>query len=329
MKNVILLADPKTHAWEFAKKVKGHISNMGTAIALTKLNVKKFRNGELLPSVEENIRKKDVYYIQSTNKSPNDWWAEILLTKDMALSSSVNSLGLVLPNMCYSRQDRKHKSRVPISTRAVANSISKGLKRIITMDLHAPQIQSAYPSELPFDNLYSFPEAVKHLRKNYADDLEGLAIVSPDGGGVSRVKDFYRRMIKADEDEGITRNYSMANILKLRDSNGEIIDMQLIGDVNERNILIVDDMYDSCGTTIECGKLLREKGAKKMLTYATHGLFTKGTKDVTDFFDSVLTSNTHYSKSKTNSVDVIDMSPLFAEAIYRAQKGLSISKLFD
>jgi len=328
MKDVILLADPKSKAWEFARKIQDYlIKNYQECFELCELEMNKFGNRELLPYSPKNLRKKEVYLIQSSNKSPNDWWAELLLIKDMALSASVESLSFVLPNMPYSRQDRKHKSRVPVSARAVANSISQGTKRIITMDLHAPQIQGFYPAELPVDNLYSFPEAVKYIRKNHFKDLENMIIVSPDTGGVKRVKSFFKRMDVANREDSKKHNYSTASILKIRNEDNEIEDMKVIGDVEEKNVLIVDDMYDTCGTIIDAGKLLKENGAKKLLAYATHGIFTKRRKELTDLFDVVMTSNTHYLKK--DGLEVIDMSPLFAEAIYRAQIGESISELFD
>lgn len=328
MNNLVLLADRKSKAWGFAKKIQKYIlKEKKEYFKLFELEMTKFGNKEFLPYVPKNLRKKEVYLIQSSNKSPNDWWAELLLIKDMALSASVENLSFVLPNMPYSRQDRKHKSRVPISARAVANSISPGIKRIITMDLHAPQIHGFYPQELPVDNLYSFPEAVKHIRKNHFKDLENMVIVSPDSGGVKRVKSFFKRMNTANRKDSKRHNYSTASILKIRDENNEIEDMKVIGDVKKKNILIVDDMYDTCGTIIEAGKLLKENGAKKLFAYSTHGIFTKRKKELTDFFDVVMTSNTHYSER--DGIEVIDMSPLFAEAIYRAQKGLSISKLFE
>ncbi|MFH1503256.1 MAG: ribose-phosphate pyrophosphokinase [Candidatus Diapherotrites archaeon] len=343
MKDVVLLADPKTSAWDFANKIKDYIKEKKEKeISLLKLEMTRFRDKENLPYVPENIRKKDVYFIQSPNKHPNNWWVELLLVKDLCLSASVNSLSFVLSNMRYSRQDRKHRSRVPVSSRALANSISPGLQRIITMDLHSPQIQNAYPANVPLDNLHSFPEAVKYLRQNHFGDLENLVLVSPDAGGVHRTMSYMKKLIYANADDQFNHamtgkgsslafhNYSFAMISKIREKPGEIEKMILTGDVKDKNVLIVDDIYDSCGTSIEAGKLLREEGAKKLLVYATHGLFTKGTKEILENFDIVMTSNTHYKPSKNNgNIEIIDMTPIFAEAIYRAQEGLSISKLFD
>lgn len=332
MKDVMFAACPYSPAWGFAKKIQDYISeNKEEQVPLIKLDIEKFNNREILPHFPDNVRKKDVYLIQSSNKHPNDWWVELMLIKDMALSASVNSISFVLPNMNYTRQDRKHKSRVPVSSRAFANSISDGLKRIITMDLHSAQIQNAYPANVPIDNLYSFPEAVKYLKNNHLSELENLAVVSPDAGGVDRAASFLGRLIDATQEHfPDPKNYSFAFTHKVRTNPGEIEKMWFIGNVEGKNVLVVDDIYDTCGTTIKCSELLRKNGAKKIMSYATHGLFTKGTKKIVDYFDLILTSNTHYKpKNKNDKIEVIDMSGLFAEAIYRAQKGQSISKMFD
>ncbi len=332
MRDVVLLADPKSSSWGFAKKIQEYIyKNKEEKVQLAKLEMTRFNNKEIMPHVPENIRKKDVYFVQSSKKHPNDWWVELLLTKDLCASASANSISFILPNMNYTRQDRKHKSRVPISSRAFANSISSGLKRIITMDLHSAQIQNAYPANVPIDNLYSFPEVVKHIRSKHLSDLENLVVISPDAGGVDRAASFLGRLINATHEfDQKPHNYSFAFTHKLRSKPGEIEKMWLIGDVKDKNVLVIDDIYDTGGTNIKCAELLREAGAQKLMSYATHGLFTKGTEGLLKTYDSILTSNTHYKPKKGNgNIEVIDMSGSFAEAIYRAQKGQSISKMFD
>jgi len=332
MKDVMLLAHPYSPAWSFSKKIQKYIyDNKEEEVPLTKLEIEKFNNKETLPHIPENVRKKDVYLIYSSNMHPNDWWTDLIKIKDLALSASVNSISFVLPNMLYTRQDRKHKSRVPITSRAFANSISDGLQRIITMDLHSAQIQNAYPANVPIDNLYSFPEVVKHVRANHLKDLENLVIVSPDAGGVNRAASFLGRLLDATHEfDSKPHDYSFAFTHKLRSKPGEIGKMWLIGDVNKKDVLVIDDIYDTCGTNIKCAELLKKNGAKKLFSYATHGLFTKGTKSLLKSYDFILTSNTHYKgKSGNGNIEVIDMSGSFAEAIYRAQKGQSISKMFD
>ena len=333
MENVILLAEPHTPAWDFGEKIQKHIEkNYHTKeFVLSEIDITPFRSKEFLPHVAENIRKADVYYIQSSDKDPSKWWVELLLMKDLCLSASVNSLSYVLPNMNWSRQDRKDKSRVPISARALAKSLfSKKTERIITMDMHSPQIQGFYDESVPIDNLYSFPAVVKYIREKHFSDLENMVIVSPDAGGVGRAMSFLDRMIKANKSDPLKHDYSFAFTHKVRSKPGEISKMWFVGDVRDKNALIVDDIYDSGGTLIKCGEKLKENGAKKVLSYATHGLFTEGTNCLTKNFDSAMTSNTHYiSKDGEENIEIIDMAPSFAEAIYRAQKGISISEMFD
>jgi ribose-phosphate pyrophosphokinase len=323
MKNMILLADKNSLAWDFSKKIQNHFEiDFGMNVSLAELSVKSFRNNELNISGVSNLRGKDIYYITDSLKKPNDWWAELLLVKDLVLNASANSLSFVLPDMYYSRQDRKGEPRVPISARAIANSISSGIKRIITMDLHAAQIQGFYPANVPVDNLYSFPEVSRYLIKNYSEELKNLLILSPDAGGVERVKSFLKRIGKLTP-ENI---YDIGFMIKDRPKAGEVGTMKYVGsDYAGKNVLIIDDIVDSGGTLCKSAEILRKGGANKIYCYATHGLFTKGVDELNLLFDKVLTSNTHYQKE---NVEVIDISLIFAEAIYRAQTNQSVSELF-
>jgi ribose-phosphate pyrophosphokinase len=328
MKDVVLLADPKSKAWGFAKKIQNYIEkNKEELVPLHQVSIEFFNNGEIDMFVPENIRKKHVYFIHDSSKDPLRWWVELMMIKDLLLSASVESVSFVLPNMLYSRKDRKDRSRVPITARALANSISTGLKRIITIDLHASQIQGFYPQELPLDNLYSFPEVVKYLAEYHLKDIKKLVVVSPDSGGVERAKSFLGRLERLNNNFMEEKEFSFALISKTRKKPGEVDNMQLVGDVKDKDVLVIDDIIDTGGTLIKAAKLLKEKGANKIMCYATHGIFTQGVEDLRKHFDAVLTSNTHFWEG--NSVEVIDMSGLIAEAIYRAQKGLSISRLFD
>lgn len=331
MEDVILLADPNSKAWDFALKIKDYIKNeKKEKVSLKELSLKHFRNKEEDIYIPDNIRRKEVFFIQDSSKTPQNWWVELLLVKDLLLSASAENVSFVLPNMFYSRKDRKDKSRVPISARTLARTISPNLKRIITMDLHAPQIQGFYPESVPLDNLYSFPEAVSHLRKNYFNDLENLVIVSPDSGGVDRTRAFTKRLKKANLEDSEKHDYSQAFISKTRIEAGEIDSMELVGEVKGKNTLIVDDIIDSGKTLLKAADLLKQNGAEKLFCYATHGLFTEGTEKLVQKFDILMTSNTHYrNENELKGVEIIDVTPLFAEAIYRAQKGLSVSSLFD
>lgn len=322
MEKVVLLSDKNSKAWDFAKKIQNYfIENKKFFVPIQEISIKHFRNNELNLHVQENVRQKEVYFIHDSTKEPQQWWIELLLLKDLLLSASAKSISFVLPDMLYSRQDRKDKPHVPISARALARSISPNLKRIITMDLHAPQIQGFYPEEVPLDNLYSFPRVVKYLKENnniIASPLEELVVLSPDAGGVDRARAFAQKL---------GSNYPIAFIEKRRVTAGEVKEMRLVGDVKDKDIFIVDDIIDSGGTQCKAYDLLKEKGAKDIYTYGTHGLFTEGTEKICSKFNLIMTSNTHHQTG--NSATVIDVSPIFAEAIWRAQKGLSISELFE
>lgn len=328
MRDVVLLADPKTSVWGFAEKIQKYIyETKEESVPIYEINIEYFNNKEFNIHVPNNIRKKHIYYIHDSSKNPQEWWVQLLLIKDLLLSASVESITFVLPNMLYSRQDRKHMSRVPISSRALADSISPGIKRIITVDLHSPQIQNAYPSNVPVDNLHSFPDVVRYLQEKHMKEIENLVIISPDVGGVDRARSFLKRLENLNEGLLKKKEYSLALINKVRPKPGEVSTMQLVGEVFGQDVLIVDDIIDTGETLCKAADLLREKGARKIMCYATHGIFSKGTDDMARKFDVLMTSNTHYRES--DLVEIIDLAPLFAEAIYRAQKGLSVSKLFD
>jgi ribose-phosphate pyrophosphokinase len=323
MENVVFLADKNSRSWNFAVKIQEYIQNKKCEnFPLYDIPIGLFRNGEIEVNPTKNLRKKDVYFIHDSSKNPQQWWVELLLVKDMALNASANSLTFVLPNLLYSRQDRKIKSRVPISSRALANSISPGVKKLFTMDLHAGQVQGFYPANSPLDNLFSFPEVVRYLVANYPEMLKNLLILSPDAGGVTRAKAFLNKV------EKLTGNKcEIAFVIKERARPGEVGEMRYVGpDPKGKNVLIVDDIIDTGGTLCNASDLLRQKGVEKVFCYATHGIFTKGLEDLNAHLDKIFTSNTHYQEG--NGVEVIDVCPVFAEAIFRSQKGYSISELF-
>lgn len=321
MEKVVLLADPKSNSWSFTKKIKDYLKQEKKInVPVDAIEITGFRNQEFRPRVPENIRGKDVYFIQDSTKEPCRWWVELLLIKDLLLNSSAEKEIFVLPDLLWSRQDRKDMPHVPISARALAESLAypSSISRLISVDIHADQIQGFYKSGLPFDSLHSFPSVVHFLKEGkLISHLEKLVIVSPDAGGVKRAKTFAKQL---------KSKYPIALIYKDRAEPGEIENMTLVGDVRNKDVFIVDDIIDSGNTQVEAAQLLVKHGAKKLYCYGTHGLFTKGTEELKKYFELIMTSNTHYKGG--NNVKVVDLSPLFAETIYRAQTGESISELF-
>ncbi|MCX6749755.1 MAG: ribose-phosphate pyrophosphokinase [Candidatus Pacearchaeota archaeon] len=319
LEKVMLLADPNSKAWDFTSKIKDHIEKTKeTEIQLEGVSFGHFRNGELNVEVPENLRRREIYFVQDSTQNPQEWWVELLLLKDLLFNSSATSVTYVLPNMLFSRKDRKDQPHVPISARALARSISPDLARIITMDLHAAQIQGFYPANVPLDNLPGAPQAVQYIKEHPFNGLEDTVVLSPDAGGARRAESFARRL---------GSHYPIALIDKRRVDAGKVEEMRLVGDVDGRNVLIVDDLIDSGTTLLKAAEELRAHGARELYCYGTHGIFTKGTAELKAAFDRVITSNTHYQER--DGIEVVDVSPVFAEAIYRAQKGLSISKLFE
>lgn len=318
---MVILADRKSDSWEFAEKVQNYIKETKKVeIPVKEVSIEFFRNEEINMEVPENVRRKEVYFIHDSNKYPQDWWVELLLLKDLLLSASAERVNFVLPNMLYGRKDWKDRPHVPISARALAESIAPGLKRIITMDLHAAQGQSIYPSYLPIDNLSSFPAVCNYIKERPSDfgEIEKLVVVAPDVSGAKRVAKFAKKS---------NSQYPIAVIDKRRHPiTGEILSVNLIGDVKDKNCLMLDDLVDSGGTLIEGGDCLKENGAKEMFCYTTHGLYTLGTEKICGKYKKVISGNTHHIKDK--NIGIVDMSSVFAEAMYRDYMGESISELF-
>jgi len=276
----------------------------------------KFSDGEIRVELKENLRGCDVYVIQSLSRPINDHIMELLLMLDTLKRCDVNSVTVVLPYLAYSRQDKKVKSRVPISARIIADVIQLGnVNRIVTVDLHSSQIQGFY--NIPVDNLYG-----SMILMEYIDKSDDLMIISPDAGGMERAKHWATKL-----------NCEMASCYKHRSNPNEIGEMRVIGDVKGKKCVIVDDMIDTGGTLCKAAEVLTTHGAKNVEIFATHGVLSgKAIHKINDshiskvtITDTIPASGVVLGSSKFN---IVSVDELLSEAIYRIHTKQSISELF-
>ena len=289
-------------------------------VPLTNASIKRFSDQEVFVEIHENIRGEDVFLIQSTSYPANDHLMELLVTVDALKRSSARRITVVIPYFGYARQDRKSSARSPISAKLVANLIeTAGADRVLTLDLHAGQIQGFF--DLPVDNLIASPTFVPDIKEHFGEGEE-LCIVSPDVGGVVRARAFAKRL-----------GASLAIIDKRREKANESEVMHVIGDVDGRRCVLVDDIVDTAGTLCHAAKALKEHGAKQVGAYAVHGVLSgPAVERVTNspierlvISDSI--AATDAVKGAKNIVPV-SIAPLMAEAIRRINEERSISVLF-
>ena len=311
----------------FIKKVYEKLSEkLEDKVKLVNVKIKTFRDGEIKVKIEENVREKICFYIHDCSLPPNDWFLQLSFINYALKYSSASKVVDVLPYLYFSRQDRKDESRVAINARVVADNISLYADEVITCDLHSPQIQAFY--SIPLNNLYSFPHAIDQMlmdEETRKDFYDGLVIMSPDAGGVKRAESFLKRLSKK-----INKEIDLVFGYKKRPKEGEVSEYKVSGNVKDikgKNVLIVDDIIDSGNTLINAARVLKENKAKKVFAYATHGLFTEGYEKLLNILDRIFVSNTKPQDEK--KVKVIDLSDLFAEAIYRIYTGQSLSILFE
>jgi len=314
----IILADPDSESWDFAcnvyEKIKQRDENN---ISIGKVEITRFNDGESYVHIAENVRGKNCFFVHDCGKNPNDWLIELMLVNDALKRASAALVTDILPYMKYSRQDRKHVSRVPVSARVIADSIGYRADRVMTTDLHADQIQGFYNK--PFDNLYAFPILIKYLKEKYAEFLKNSIVIAPDAGGVHRARAFAKRIDK-----------EIAIIDKRREKAGEVAGMNIVGEVEGKNAIIVDDMIDTGGTLIEACKALKKNGAQDVFACCTHAVFSKNAEQMlSEVFDKVIVSDSIPKKMNNNKVDIVSLAELYAEAIYRINEGLSLSELFE
>ena len=288
---------------------------------LTKAAIRRFSDLEVFVEILENVRGEDVFVIQSTSYPANDNLMELLVCIDALRRASAQRITAVIPYYGYARQDRKTGSRTPISAKLVANLITTaGADRVLTMDLHAGQIQGFF--DIPTDNLFAAPVFLKDIEENRADGEE-LVIVSPDVGGVVRARAVAKRL-----------NAELAIIDKRREKAGVSEVMHIIGDVKDRRSILVDDIVDSAGTLCNAADALMRAGAKSVQAYTTHGVLSGGavSRVASSPLESLVTTDSIQATEAmrvAHNIRQITIAPLLAEAILRIAENRSVSSLFD
>ena len=287
-------------------------------IPLGEATVTTFSDGEILVRIEENVRGMDIFLVQSASDPVNKNIMELLIMLDALKRASAYRVTAVLPYYGYARQDRKDQPRVPITAKLVADLIATaGAHRVLTIDLHAGQIQGFF--NIPVDHLYATPVLLDHFRQVGFDDL---VVVSPDAGGVERARAFAKRL-KA----------SLAIIDKRREGPNQAKVMNIIGEVNRRNVLLLDDMIDTAGTITQGANALRDKGAKTILAGCTHAVLSGPALDRINAspLDTLVVTNTLPLNGKDDlcrKLVSLTVAPLLGEAIKRIHEEESVSSLF-
>lgn len=289
-------------------------------IKIGNASVGRFSDGEVTVEINQNVRARDVFVIQSTCAPTNENLMELLIMVDALRRSSAQRISAIIPYFGYARQDRRPRSaRVPITAKVVANMLqAAGVDRVLTMDLHADQIQGFF--DIPVDNIYASPVLLGDLRlKNYSD----LIVVSPDVGGVVRARALAKQL-----------NCDMAIIDKRRPKANVSEVMHVIGDIDGRNCVIMDDMIDTAGTLVKAAEVLKERGAKKVYAYCTHPIFSGPAIDrisTGSALDEVVVTNTiplNATALACPKIRQLSVAPLIAETIQRIATGESVMSLF-
>jgi ribose-phosphate pyrophosphokinase len=289
-------------------------------LPLTKASVRRFSDMEVFVEIMENVRGEDVFVIQSTSFPANDHLMELLVSMDALRRGSARRITAVIPYYGYARQDRKTGPRTPISAKLVANLITvAGADRVLTMDLHAGQIQGFF--DIPLDNLLAAPVFVKDIAENIKSN--NRVIVSPDVGGVVRARSVAKRL-----------DADLAIIDKRREKAGMSEVMNIIGDVDGRDCILLDDIVDSGGTLCNAAVALMDKGAKSVHAYLTHGVLSGSAVariESSPLQSLVMTDSIQATEAvrQARNIRQISIAPLMAEAIRRISEEKSVSSLFD
>lgn len=295
---------------EFSKKISKYLS-----LPLSEANIKKFSDGEISVQVGESVRGKDVFVIQPTCSPVNVNLMELLVLTDALRRSSANSITAIVPYFGYARQDRKAAPRVPITAKLVANMMqAAGISRVVTMDLHAGQIQGFF--DIPVDNLYGsilFTEYVKN--KHFKNPI----VASPDIGGVARARALAKNL-----------NLDIVIVDKRREKANESEVMNIIGDVNGKDVILVDDMIDTAGTIVKAASALKARGATSVMAFCTHAVLSGPAYERLQKgeLDELVITDTIPLKQDCDKIKVLSAAPLFAEVIRRVYNNESVNSLF-
>ncbi|MEA2005631.1 MAG: ribose-phosphate pyrophosphokinase [Acidobacteriota bacterium] len=288
-------------------------------VDLGKSVLDRFSDGEIHFYIDENVRGEDVFIIQSGAHDANFYLMELFIMIDAFKRASTERITAVIPYYCYARQDWKDRPRVPISARLVADLLEKaGANRVLTMDLHSPQIQGFF--SVPVDNLMAAPVLAKYLKTL---DLKNLTIVSPDAGGVLRARWFAKKM-----------EATLAIIDKRRPAPNVAKVLHVIGDVKDRDVVILDDMVDTGGTLVQGVDALKNIGAKRVFAACTHPVLSEQAVEKIEAsgLEKLIVTNTIHLKEEklnpTKKIVVLSVAELFGEAIRRINQGSSVSSLF-
>jgi ribose-phosphate pyrophosphokinase len=289
-------------------------------VPLGSMRSMRFSDGEMYVEVGENVRNSDVYIVQSTCTPANENLMELLITIDALKRASAKTICAVIPYYGYARQDRKVAPRTPITSKLVADLLSAaGASRVLSVDLHAGQIQGFF--DIPFDHLFAKPVLLSHMRGEF-ENLDEAVIVSPDAGGVERARSYAKRLGMGLAI--IDKRRPKANIAKI---------MNIVGEVEGLDAILLDDMVDTAGTLTEAARALKEKGARRVLAYSTHPVLSGPAIErlVDSPIEKLIVTDTiplSDEAKKCGKIEVLSIAPLLAKALRRIHLGESVSSLF-
>ena len=295
---------------EFAKKISKYLS-----LPLSECAIKTFSDGEISVQIGESVRGKDVFVIQPTCAPANSNLMELLILTDALKRSSANSITAVVPYFGYARQDRKAAPRVPISAKLVANMMqTAGIDRVVTMDLHAGQIQGFF--DVPVDNLYGSLIFLDYLKEK---NVKNPIIASPDVGGVARARSFAKKL-----------SLDLVIVDKRREEANKSEVMNIIGDVAGKDVILIDDMIDTAGTIVKAAGAFKEQGAKSVSAFCTHAVLSGPAYERIESgtLDGLVVTDTIPLKQESDRIKVISVAPLFGEVIRRVYHDESVNSLF-